>query len=195
MTILTRRSHAFRLAAALALLLAVPAAARQTLDRTKVPPAGTPPVLHVPEWTTTTLGNGADLIVSEKHDLPLVSFTITFLGGAHQFERADKRGLASLTAAMMSEGTKTRDGEALSNALQMLGTNITVSVGGESGTIGFQSTTAKFAPALDLLAEMLLSATLPAEALERLRGQRLVALTQAKAQPAANPPPGFPPLP
>ncbi len=67
------------------------------------------------------------MIVSEKHGLPLMSFSITFLGGADQFEPAAKRGLAALTASMLSEGTKTRDGEALSNALQLLGTSVGIS--------------------------------------------------------------------
>lgn len=173
-------------AAALALVLATAApSAQQALDRTKTPPAGPPPALHVPAWTRATLANGADLIVSEKHDLPLVSFTITLLGGASQFEPADKRGLAGLTASMMSEGTKTRDGEALSNALQLLGTNVSISIGSESGSVGFLSTSDKFAPTLDILADMLANSTFPAASLERLRGQRLVALTQAKAQPGA----------
>ena len=123
-------------------VLSLPLSAQQTLDRTKVPPPGKPPVLRVPVWTRASLANGADLVVSEKHDLPLVSFSITFLGGADQFEKADRRGVASLTAAMMSEGTRTRDGEALSNALQLLGGNVSTSVGGESGSIGFVSTDA-----------------------------------------------------
>ena len=171
-------------ALALAVLTAAPRA-QQALDRTKMPPAGPPPALHVPTWTKATLANGAELIVSEKHDLPLVSFTITLMGGANQFEPADKRGLAGLTASMMSEGTKTRDGEALSSALQLLGTSVQVSVGSETGSMGFLSTSAKFAPTLDILADMLENSTFPAASLERLRGQRLVALTQARAQPNA----------
>jgi zinc protease len=86
---------------------------------------------------------------------------------------------------MLSEGTKTRNAEALSNALQLLGTSVSASVGGESGSIGFVSTTAKFPATLDILADMLGNSVFPAEALERLRGQRLVALTQARAQPGA----------
>ena len=86
---------------------------------------------------------------------------------------------------MMSEGTKTRDGEALSNALQLLGGTVSTSVGGESGSIGFVSTSAKFPQTLDILADMLLNSTFPQDSLERLRGQRLVALTQARAQPGA----------
>ena len=72
------------------LLLTAAPSAQQALDRKKIPPPGKPPELRVPAWTKTTLGNGADLIVSEKHDLPLISFSITFLGGADQFEPAGK---------------------------------------------------------------------------------------------------------
>ena len=103
-----------------------------------MPPPAKTPELRVPAWTKSTLANGADLIVAEKHDLPLISFSITFLGGADQFEPAGKQAVASLTAALLSEGTKTRDAEALSNALQLLGTTVNASVGGESGSISFR---------------------------------------------------------
>jgi predicted Zn-dependent peptidase len=59
------------------------------------------------------------------------------------------------------------------------------SVVGESGSISFRSTTAKFPATLDILADMLVNPTFPENGLERLRGQRLVQLTQARAQPGA----------
>jgi len=86
---------------------------------------------------------------------------------------------------MMSEGTKTRNGEALSDALQLLGTSVNVGIGTESGSVSFVSTTGKFAAVLDILADMMLNSTFPGDALERIRAQRLVALTQAKAQPGS----------
>jgi zinc protease len=187
MTVLKRSAGTVRIVVALLSIAAASGAgsARQALDRKKIPPPGPTPDLRVPVWTKSSLPNGVDLIVSEKHDLPLVSFSITFLGGANQFEPPDRTGLASITASMLSEGTKTRDGEALSNALQLLGTSVSTSVGAESGSIGFVSTAAKFAPTLDIVADMLLNPVFPADALERLRAQRLVALTQARAQPGA----------
>lgn len=160
------------------------ASAQQPLDRSKIPPPGKAAELRVPMWIRQSLTNGAELIVSEKHDLPLVSFRITIQGGSSQVESAARRGLASLTASMMSEGTKSRDGEALSNAQQLLGTSINVNIGSENGSLAFQATTNKFPQALDILADMLLNPTFPADALERLRAQRLVALTQARDQPA-----------
>jgi zinc protease len=67
----------------------------------------------------------------------------------------------------------------------MLGTEIHTNVGGESGSMGFTVLSDKLEPALDLMADMLLHPSFPADALERLRAQRLVYLTQAKDQPDA----------
>ena len=160
------------------------ALAQQPLDRTKVPTPGATPVLRVPTWTKTQLSNGATLIVSERHNLPLISFNITFVGGSNQFESAAKRGVAAMTASMLTEGTKTRTGDQLSDALQLLGTNIGAGIGGEEGSMGFVSTTKNFDATLAILADMMLNSTFPADALERLRARTLVNLTQAKDQPA-----------
>src|ERR1044071_1553105 len=179
------RQHRKQLAFAAALILCITnsAAIAQTLDRTKVPPPGPTPVLHVPTWTKTQLANGATLIVSERHNLPLVSFAITFVGGANQFEPAGKRGVAAMTVSMMSEGTTTKSGDQISDALQLLGTNINAGIGGEDGTVSFGSTAKNFEPTLAILSDTMLNSTFPAEALERLRGRTLVNLTQAKDQP------------
>lgn len=177
-----RRLLAF--GAALVIALAnVASLAQQTLDRTKIPTPGPTPVLRVPTWTKTQLANGATLIVSERHSLPLVSFSITFLGGVNQFEPANRRGLASMTTAMLTEGTKTRTGDQLSDALQLLGASVGAGVGGEEGSIGFVSTTRNFDATLEILADMMLNSIFPADALERLRARTLVNLTQAKDQP------------
>ena len=165
------------------LLASVASLAQQTLDRTKVPPPGPTPVLQVPTWTKTQLSNGATLIVSERHSLPLISFTITLVGGANQFEPETKRGVAAITSSMLSEGTASKTGDQLSDALQLLGTNVSAGVGGEDGSIGFVSTSKNFEPTLAILADMMLNSTFPADALERLRGRTLVNLTQAKDQP------------
>jgi zinc protease len=172
------------LAAALVISLAnIAVIAQQTLDRTVVPPPGPTPVLHVPTWTKTQLANGATLIVSERHGLPLVSFQITFLGGSNQFEPEGKRGVAAAAASMLSEGTATKTGDQLSDALQLLGTGISSGISGEEGSLGFVSTTKNFDATLAILADEMLNSTFPADALERLRGRTLVNLTQAKDQP------------
>src|SRR5215813_13733975 len=140
-----RQRKVLALAATIVISVAnLAALAQQPLDRTKIPPPGPTPVLHVPTWTKTQLANGATLIVSERHTLPLVSFAITFVGGANQFEPAGRRGVAAMTASMLTEGTTTRTGDQLSDALQLLGTNVGAGIGGEEGSIGFVSTGKNF---------------------------------------------------
>ena len=172
----------------LALLVASSAAAQRTavpqLDRRVIPTAARPAELRVPTWTKTSLPDGAELIVSEKHTLPLVSFRINFVGGANQFEPADKTGLAQIVGQMLTEGTTHRTGDQLSNDLQMLGTSINVGIGAESGQISFQSTSDKFEKTLAILQDVLLNPTFSQEALDRLRGRTLVGLTQLKDRTA-----------
>ena len=165
-------------------LTAVPSRAQTSIkssfDRRVMPKAGAEPKLNLPTWSKATLSNGAQLVVSERHTLPLISFSIGFIGGANQFEPADKTGLASFTSQMMTEGTTTRTGDEIANALQLLGTSVGFGIGGEAGSISFQSTKDKFGPTLAILAEELLHPAFPEPALERLRARTLVNLNTAK---------------
>ncbi len=160
------------------------ASTKTSLDRTKIPAAGKPADLRVPAWTKTSLSDGAELIVSEKHDLPLVSFTINFVGGSAQYEPADKTGLGSITASMLTEGTTHRTGDQISNDVQLLGTFVSAGIGSESGRLGFTSTTDKFDRALAIAADMLENPTFPQEALDRLKGRLNVQLLQNRDRTA-----------
>src|ERR1043165_1107991 len=110
------RAHAL---AVVALLSGAVLPAQTKLDRTVEPPPTAPKSVRVPTWTHTTLSNGAELVVTPKRDLPLVSFTINFVGGSAQFEPADKTGLAGLTTAMMREGTASKTGDQLADAFEL----------------------------------------------------------------------------
>jgi zinc protease len=182
------RTLSIALAASLVATTAV-AQRSQPLDRAVQPTPGPSKALQPPKWTKTKLANGADLVIVERHDLPLVAFNINFVGGAYNFEPADKVGLSAFVGAMMMEGTTSRTADQLSDAQQRLGTSIFPGVGQESGSMQFTALADKFEPSLALLADIMLHPAFPADALERLRGQRLIGLTQQKDSPngiAAN---------
>lgn len=157
--------------------------ARQVLDRTKAPVPAKSPELVVPSWTKSKLANGAELVVSRKTGLPLVSVVVNFVGGSYQFEDAARLGVASLSAGMLSEGTSTRSGDQLSNAQQLLGTSVFAFVGTEAGQMGFTALNSKLEPALELLADMLINPSFPDDALQRRKGQMIVGLTTGRDQP------------
>lgn len=156
---------------------------RAAFDRTVIPKPGAAPALRIPTWTRTRLANGAELVVSVKNQLPLVSFNVGFIGGTTSYEPAGKTGVASFTAQMLSEGTTTRTADELSNAQQLLGITITANVTQETGVLGFTALKDRLPAAVDLLVDMMLHPTLPAEALERIRGRTLVTLAQGRDNP------------
>ena len=176
-----KRTYVWR-AAALAVLGAGSAFAQESLkssfDRTAIPKAAPDPTAKIPTWSKATLSNGAQLYVVERHTLPIVQFSINFVGGSNQLEPADKTGLGSFTASMMTEGTTTRSGDDISNALQMLGTNVAFGIGGEGGSIGFLALKDKLEPTLAILADELLHPAFPEAALDRLKQRQVVTLRQ-----------------
>lgn len=184
--IMARSTRGGRAGAVGALLCAVafaPAFAQGKLDRNKVPTPAPTPATKIPSWTRSKLANGAELIVSVKKDLPLVSFNVGFVGGATSYEPADKTGVASFTTQMLSEGTTTKTADEFSNAQQLLGITITANVTPETGVFGFTALKDRLPGAVALLADMMLHPKLPAEALERIRGRTLVSLQQGRDNP------------
>jgi zinc protease len=151
-------------------------AGKSSFDRKATPKAGVDPVPKLPTWTKTTLSNGAQLIVIERHTLPLVSFQMNFIGGSNQIEPPEKPGLGSVTGSMMTEGTTLRSGDEISNALQLLGTTVSFWVTGEGGAVQFRALKDKFAPVLAVMAEELLQPAFPAAALERLKQRNIINL-------------------
>jgi zinc protease len=166
------------LTAGAALLLAASTlsaqAGKSSFDRKALPKPGADPTLKVPVPTKFTLSNGAQLLVVEKHSLPLIFFTMSFVGGSNQLDPADKPGLGSMVAAMMSEGTTVRSADDISNALQLLGTGISWGIGGESGSVQFRSLKDKFEPTLAIMAEQLLQPAFPEAALSRRKQNSIV---------------------
>jgi len=156
------------------------AAKPAAFDRTSIPAPGGTPELHVPAWTTMKLDDGAELIVSPRHNLPLVSFAINFVGGSNQYGPAAKPGVGEFAGAMLTEGTTTKSGDDISNALQLLGTGVRIVVGGENGAVSFLATTDKVERVLQIVEDLLVNPSFPNDAIERYRARRLVALTQAK---------------
>jgi zinc protease len=150
----------------------------RALDRTKAPPVAVAPTFKLPTWTVDTLANGARLVVVEKHDLPIVSFSIEFSAGTNQLGAGN--GVSNFVGGMMREGTATRTADQINNDLALLGTSVGFSVGPESSGASFSSLVRTFDSALEILVDMMLHSTFPAPALERIRTQSLAAYTRGQ---------------
>jgi zinc protease len=122
-----------------------------------------------------TLDNGITVLVYENPAVQSVVLTGEFAGGA-VYERADRRGLATMTAGAVMRGTQNRSFEALSDQLESIGADLEVEANRYS--VGFDGKgLAEDLPVLvELLADVLRYPTFPEAQIERLRGETLTVL-------------------
>jgi predicted Zn-dependent peptidase len=146
------------------------------------PTPGTPRPYDVPAIARTELENGLTVLVADLPGRPLTSATIVLTTGAVD-EPADEGGAAVLAARALTEGTERYDAVALTEATERLGASLHADSGWDATSISVDVPTTRLAPALELLAEVLLRPTFPPAEIERLRDERLNDLLQAQADP------------
>lgn len=159
---------------------AAPAADLSVLDVRPLP--GPPREYHFPAFTRNRLASGLTVITAHLPGRPLLAAQLLVAGGG-EAEAADLAGVTVLTARSLPEGTAKRDGVAFIEAAERLGAEIHAEAGWEALSATLEVPRSHFAPALELLAEMVLEPSLPAAEVGRLRDERLNDLLQAWADP------------
>jgi len=146
------------------------------------PTPGTPRSYEFPAFSKSWLANGIEVRVVDLPGRPLVSLVVAVRRGATE-EPVDLAGVSSLAARALSEGTERHDAIGLVEAAERLGAELHASAGWDSTTGGVEVLADRLAPAVELLAEMMLTPTFPASEVERLRDQRMNEVLQAYADP------------
>lgn len=169
----------------LAAALIAPAAlgAQQAFDRTRPPALAASPALIVPTVQSARLGNGAALKVVVQRELPLVHITLQLAGGG-RLDR-DTPGLASFVATMIREGAGARDANSLQAELAFLGAALSSNADWDNTTITLRVAKRNLAPALDLMADVVLRPTFRDANVKQQRDLRLAGFLQQKDQPRA----------
>jgi len=150
-------------------------------DRSE-PPLGELPLLTIPEVWTGKLSNGTSLYGIENSELPLVQFYLRIDGG-QLLDNPNKKGTASLVASLMDEGTKTKTPAQLEEAIDLLGSSISISAGLESIGISGNSLAKNLDATLELVNEILTEPRWDTEAFEIAKTRRLASIQQTKGNP------------
>jgi zinc protease len=151
-------------------------------DRTRAPAVGADTPFVAPSVASARLANGLELYVVERHDLPVVSAALVSRAGSI-YDPPGKEGLAFLAADAMERGTATRSALAVADALGDLGTSLRTEVTLERSTQALEVQTARLAPALALLADVVRNPSYPADEVERERKLQLDGILQAEQDP------------
>ncbi len=129
-----------------------------------------------------TLKNGAVLLVSESHQLPMVTLSIAFDAGSRR-DPAGKEGLAALTAQSLREGTKSLAADEFNRKIDFMGSELAVSAGRDYASAGFTSLKKYLPDTLRLLAGVLTAPGLRDADITRKRAELVAAIKADEEQP------------
>jgi zinc protease len=127
------------------------------------------------------LSNGLRLLVREDPRLPLVSMAAVFRGGLLAETRATN-GITRLLAKTLLKGTTTRTAEQIADTIEAVGGSIGSDAGNNSFSVAVDVTQPDLRLGVELLADVLLNATLPDAALEREREVQLAGIKEDEEQ-------------
>jgi len=160
------------------------AAVKDGFDRSEMPRVGPAPQYTPPSVTRRKLSNGLEVLVAERHELPILSLHLVVKGG-ETLVPADKQGLAGLTADLLTEGTASRDSLKLAGELAEIGAKLDANGGLETSSVSLTSLTKHTDKALELYSDVLLHPSFPERELNRLRLRSLAAIKARSDRPEA----------
>ena len=129
-----------------------------------------------------TLPNGLRVIVTRQTAIPKVSITLTVLSG-YSSDPADLTGLASMTADLIQEGTKSKNSRQIRRDVFGMGGSLSAAASQDFTSVSVRGLS-EFAPRLiDLVADVAMNPTIPEDELAILKQQHLQSVAQQKASP------------
>jgi zinc protease len=141
--------------------------------------------VKLPQATEKTFSNGLTVLIMENHRLPLISLQYNISGAGPIYEPANMSGLASATAQMLTQGTKTKTSVQIAEQIAQLGATLNAASGFGSAVTVISASGLKdnFDEWLALANDILLNPTFPADELNRLKQRQKAQLGQQRAQP------------
>ena len=132
-------------------------------------------------WQTT---NGARVLFVAAPELPMVDVRVVFDAGSAR--DGARPGLAALTASMLDEGARDWNADTIAERMDKVGASLSAAADRDMTSVAIRSLTREpaLATALETLAGVLAAPTFPADDLERVRENTLIALREEQEQPA-----------
>jgi predicted Zn-dependent peptidase len=118
------------------------------------------PQLDLPSVERTRLSNGVEVQLARRAAVPVVQMAMSFDAGSAS-DPKDKRGLASLTAALLDEGTDRRSALQITEEAERLGATFGGATFVDTSAVFLLALKPNLAASLDLLADVLRNPTFP----------------------------------
>lgn len=135
--------------------------------------------VKLPRYERIELGNGAVLLLMERHDVPLIAFNAVVRGGS-SVDPVDQAGLSALLANLLEKGAGKRDAAAFADALASVGGVLAASAATESIVVSGSFLSRDQKLMVELLADVLQRPQLTAGQFDSVRDRQIEFIRAAK---------------
>jgi zinc protease len=167
-----------------------PQASTTTADRNQPPAIAQPPELRLPRLERTTLSNGLKVVLAERHEIPLVSFSLLVDSGYAADQGVPTGpgltghpGAAALVSKLLDQGTRTRTSLEIGEQLAQLGATLNVGANMDAIHAHLSALKANLDASLDIFADVALNPSFPQADFLREQKQQLAAIEREKTEP------------
>ncbi len=150
-------------------------------QRAPIPAPGPEVSPTTPAVADFRLANGLRVLVAPTNGVPLVSARLVFRTGTR--DDGAKPGLASTTAALLTQGTTSRTAPQIAAEIEGLGADVSAGAGVDSISVSANAPADVFPQTLALMADVVRNPTFAQDELDRQRDQTLDGLRVQLSQP------------
>jgi len=158
-----------------------------------MPAVADAPGLDLPPVARAQLSNGIWIVYAQRTAIPVTRMVMEFDAGTAA-DTADRRGLQRMMTGLLTEGTTSRNANALAEAQERLGAQIGASVSLDRTSVVLNALTPNLGASLDLFADIVRNPGFADQDVERLRAQMLAAISSELTQPQGLVARALPPL-
>lgn len=155
-----------------------------SFDRTVEPEFGASYTLSSPDVWRISLDNAVKVYGIESDETPLVSFSLAIEAGRDKGDAA-KPAVPDLTADLLSKGTATKTTAELEDAINGLGSTISIDAGSIGTFVSGRTLARNFDATMDLVGEMLLEPRWDSEEFDLLVRKKINEIDQNAGNPNA----------
>ncbi|MGI8787823.1 MAG: M16 family metallopeptidase [Pyrinomonadaceae bacterium] len=148
----------------------------------KPPAPSAPRVAKIPPVQTKKLSNGLTVASVERKNVPLVTVSLLIKSGA---DSEAKDGLANMTAALLTRGTKTRSATQIAEQIEFLGGRIRANAGWNSTVVSVNVASDKLDQALAIMSDVVLNPAFEPKEIELFKSQTVDNLNVVLKQPSS----------
>jgi zinc protease len=140
------------------------------------------PDLQFPELQRGRLGNGIEVVLAERHEVPVVTLSMEFPGG-FAADQGRRLGTSNFTMNMLDEGAGDLGALELAAAAEALGASIGSGASLDGANVSLSALRDTLEPSLALFADVIRRPRFDPAEIERVRLQWLAQIAQEKAGP------------